>query len=145
MLIPRWYGEIQAWTSATGNWLQSRLAQMNQDVAKANTIELVDTSESDIRQFIRELEQKKREVNQRVPRDTECLQRNPTAPGELVRPGAITRAAIDGEKAFIIKKLSNWSVALDGHITAMNRILVDQEKRIQTQTGGREAIKQADV
>ena len=84
MLIPQPYGEIQAWTVSTSTWLQSRLAQINRDTAAANTIELVDATESDIRQFIRELEQKKREVNQKNPRDTKRLQYTPAAQGKPV-------------------------------------------------------------
>jgi hypothetical protein len=143
MLVPQLYRENQAWTNATSAWLQSRLTQINRDTAAANTIELVDSCQSDIRQFIRELEQKKREVNQKVLETRSAYNALHPRPPNRSGKGGVTQSSIDREKASIIEQLKNWSVALDAHITAMNRVLLDMEKRIQTQTGGRDAIKLA--
>lgn len=116
--------KVQNWLIETGHWGQECLDQINQEVKSIKTPENARLVEKEIRQHIRELEVKKRELDQMT-----LEQENRFNNIDLHLQSALGEAhesQVRARKATFL--------GIDKDIVLMKRYLVEIEKWIQTQT-----------
>lgn len=143
MLAPALRDSVSSWSTETASWLENRLAKVNAEIAAIKSVEMADIVEADIRQFIGELEVRKREVNQKITEVRNAYNSIPPRQAVWLGRGRLTKDMIELEKAKFVEILRSASVSLDSQISEMNHVIVEMERQIHAQTGGRDAVRYA--
>ncbi|MCL4488606.1 MAG: AAA family ATPase [Chloroflexi bacterium] len=112
-------------------WISSRSAQLQKDASNAQSSEAARRIELDIKQFIAELLQKKREFSSLAARVRSAYdQLQPRDPDWLGRNG-LSRDAIRQEKVVVSGKMRDYSLMLDQQVARLRGILIDIDRQLQ--------------